>query len=106
MKEKLSKRLAQIMEELDLNQTELGKLANITPSSISDYLNERYMPKQDKIDAIARACNVSPSWLMGYDVPKHRKELQTLAAHLDGDFTPEELEEIRKFAEYIKSRRK
>lgn len=28
MKEKLSKRLAQIMEELDLNQTELGKLAN------------------------------------------------------------------------------
>jgi hypothetical protein len=31
---------------------------------------------------------------------------QTLAAHFDGeDYTPEELEEIKKYAEYVRSRR-
>lgn len=68
MKEKLSVRLQELMDRKNLNQTELGKMTGITPSSISDYLNERYKPKQDKIDAIARALQVDPAYLMGYEV--------------------------------------
>ena len=70
MKERLSVRLQKLMEEKNMNQTELGKKSGITPSSISDYLNERYQPKQDKIDALSRALNVDPAYLMGYDVPQ------------------------------------
>ena len=45
------------------------------------------------------------------EVAKITKEInnepQTLAAHFNGDeFTEEELEEIRKFADYVKSKRK
>ena len=68
MKEKLSVRLQELMDRKNLNQTELGKMTGITPSSISDYLNERYKPKQDKIDAIAKALQVDPAYLMGYEV--------------------------------------
>ena len=38
MKERLSVRLQKLMEEKNMNQTELGKKSGITPSSISDYL--------------------------------------------------------------------
>lgn len=39
----------------------------IRASSISDYLNNRYEPKQDKIYLIAEALSVNPGWLSGRD---------------------------------------
>ena len=60
-------RLKQAMHDANLNQTELSKLTNIRQSSISDWLKGRYLAKQDKVELLARALNVSPSWLMGMD---------------------------------------
>lgn len=60
-------RLKQAMEAAGLNQTELAKLANVRQSSISDWLKGRYLAKQDKVDALAKALNVSQAWLMGID---------------------------------------
>lgn len=80
MKEKLSVRLQELMDRKNLNQTELGKMTGITPSSISDYLNERYKPKQDKIDAIARALQVDPAYLMGYEVDERGGAKNILSA--------------------------
>ena len=48
--------------------------------------------------------NVSPSYLMGWDEPN---EPTTLAAHFDGEeYTVDELNEIRQFAEFVKNKRK
>lgn len=60
-------RLKQAMEAAGLNQSELAKLANVRQSSISDWLKGRYLAKQDKVDALAKALNVSQAWLMGID---------------------------------------
>ena len=60
-------RLKQAMHDANLNQTEVSKLTNIRQSSISDWLKGRYLAKQDKVELLARALNVSPSWLMGMD---------------------------------------
>lgn len=60
-------RLKSIMKERKITQTELAKRTGIRQSSISDWLNDRYEPKQDKIYIIAKALNVSPAWLLGYD---------------------------------------
>ncbi len=101
-----SERLQEALIIRDMKQVDLVEKTGISRGSISNYVSGTYEPKQDNVYKLARALNVSPTWLMGYDIPMERDTTETLAAHLDGDFTAEELEEIRKFAEYIKSRRK
>ncbi len=66
MKNELIKRLSKLMERRDITAAELSRRSGIRASSISDYLNGKYEPKQDKIDKLARALNVTPAWLMGY----------------------------------------
>lgn len=64
----LPERLRKIMEERNLNQRELADISGIRASSISDWLNNKYEAKQDKIYLLSKALDVSPSWLMGFDV--------------------------------------
>lgn len=68
-KEDFPSRLRQIMNDRNISQAELSKITGITASSISDWLNRKYDAKQDKIDKIASSLNISPAWLLGYDVP-------------------------------------
>ena len=63
-------RLAEIMAERDMTQSELSRLTGIRVSSISDYLRGIYEAKQDKVFQIAEALRVNPAWLMGLDVPR------------------------------------
>ena len=86
-------RLKNIMKERKITQTELAKRTGIRQSSISDWLNDRYEPKQDKVYIIAKALNVSPAWLLGYDEPSNN---QTEGYYVD----PETAE----FAEYLRTR--
>jgi transcriptional regulator with XRE-family HTH domain len=86
-------RLKNIMKERKITQTELAKRTGIRQSSISDWLNDRYEPKQDKVYIIAKALNVSPAWLLGYDEPSTN---QTEGYYVD----PETAE----FAEYLRTR--
>lgn len=81
------------MKERKITQTELAKRTGIRQSSISDWLNDRYEPKQDKVYIIAKALNVSPAWLLGYDEPSTN---QTEGYYVD----PETAE----FAEYLRTR--
>ena len=60
-------RLKAVMAEHKITQTELAKRTGIRQSSISDWLNNRYEPKQDKVYILANALSVSPAWLLGYD---------------------------------------
>lgn len=64
-----SKRLAEAMKIRELTQTDLHERTGINKSSISTYLRGDYKAKQDKVDLLSSALNVSPAWLMGYDVP-------------------------------------
>lgn len=70
-----------------MSQTELHERTKIGKSSISTYLKGEYEAKQDRVDIIARALNVSPVWLMGYDVdiepPKN--ETPKKAYYLDAE---------------------
>ena len=68
MNEKLIERMKLTMQEKQITQAELSKRTGIRASSISDYLNNRYEPKQDKIYLIAEALNVDPAWLSGREI--------------------------------------
>src|SRR5690625_1273506 len=84
---------------------------NLSKSHLSQYVNGKSQPDQHKLFILAETLNVNEAWLMGYDVKKERtpidnNNIQTIAAHHDGeDWTEEELEEIKRFKEFVKSRR-
>lgn len=69
MKANFIDRLKGLMEEKDITQTELAQATGITQSSISDWIRGKYLPKQDKVDLLAKALDVSPAYLMGWEEP-------------------------------------
>ena len=93
MKEKFIERLNSILQKRNLSQADLSKMTGIRSSSISDWLNGKYEPKQDKISIIAEALNVSPLWLIGYD--------DTSSNQSEGYYVDPETAE---FAEYLRTR--
>lgn len=93
-------RLKAVMAEHKITQTELAKRTGIRQSSISDWLNNRYEPKQDKVYILANALNVSPAWLLGYD-DSNIPPVQSIPEKKDGYYTDPEAAE---FAEYLRTR--
>ena len=72
--ENIAIRIKKALSIRGMRQAELCKLAHIPKSSLSQYLNGDFEPKQDRIYLMARALNVSEAWLMGFDVPMERQE--------------------------------
>nr|DAU56681.1 MAG TPA: Repressor protein CI [Caudoviricetes sp.] len=126
MKEKFIERLNSILQKRNLSQADLSKMTGIRSSSISDWLNGKYEPKQDKISIIAEALNVSPVWLIGYDdtssnqsegyyvdpetaeyaeMLRTRPEMRLLFSASRG-ISKEEMQEAVNYIEFIKSRNK
>ncbi|RDV27132.1 helix-turn-helix domain-containing protein [Lysinibacillus capsici] len=66
-------------------------------------------PGADKLAAIADYFNVSTDYLLGRSDQKDisiNKDIQTIAAHHDGEeWTEEELEEIERFKEFVRMKR-
>lgn len=63
----ISDRLKTAMLHREMSAAELSKLSKVSESLISRYLKGDYSPKTDKVDLLARALNVNPVWLMGFD---------------------------------------
>lgn len=61
-------RLKEALQIRDMTAAELSKKSGIAKGSISKYLNGVVVPKQSAIGEMAKALNVSPAWLMGYEV--------------------------------------
>ena len=70
-------RIEQALIIRGMKQCDLCKIAKVPKSSLSLYLQGAYEPKQDRIYAMAVALNVSEAWLMGYDVPMDREQIDT-----------------------------
>ncbi|MGP1598526.1 helix-turn-helix domain-containing protein [Peptoanaerobacter stomatis] len=56
----------EVMKEKNINQSELSRKTGITQSTISDWVRGKYLPRQDKIDVLAKALDVQPAYLMGF----------------------------------------
>lgn len=69
MPDSFSNRLSQILKIRDIKPADLAKLTGLSRGTISSYLSGRWEAKQNNLYMIATALHVSPSWLIGYDVP-------------------------------------
>lgn len=75
----LAERLSFALKHKKIKQVDLCNRLNITKGAMCHYIKGDYEPRQDRIDDIARALNVNEAWLMGYDVPMERFDLQLFA---------------------------
>lgn len=81
MKVSTATRLKQLMSERNLKQIDivnqsapLQRKLNIKmgKSTLSQYVNGKQSPDQDRIFLLSKFFDVSEPWLMGFDVPKDR----------------------------------
>ena len=78
MKETTGTRLKRIMKEKGLKQVDILKMCEpyckkynvkLEKNDLSQYVNDKVQPKQDKLSILGMALNVPEIWLMGYDLP-------------------------------------
>ena len=97
-----------LRNEKNMSQQELADALGISKSSINMYERGERQPNFEVLETIADFFNVDIDYLLGR-TNKTTKIINpnTIAAHFDGyEYTPEELDEIKAFAEFVKSKRK
>ena len=62
-------RIKELAKILGISYGQMSLKTGIEKSSISNYASGRRLARQDRIHIIAQTYDVSPAWLMGYDVP-------------------------------------
>lgn len=72
--EEIKDRLKMALDERNMLSVELARRSGINKGTISRYLRGEVIPKQNAIGAMAEALNVSPAWLMGYDLTMDGKK--------------------------------
>lgn len=102
----LYENIKKLREKMGMSQDELAELTGYTSrSSIAKIEKGLVDLPQSKIVAFAEALKTTPSNLLGWE--DSAEQPQTIAAHFDGnDYTEDELEEIKQFAAFVKSRKK
>ena len=85
-----------------MTQKEVADIIGVAKSTYSLYESGNREPNVQTIKKISDVLNVSADELLGLN-----SENTTIAAHFDGnEYTAEELEDIRAYAEFVKNRRK
>ena len=101
MGENFNENLKEARLKSGLSQKDLSENIGVAKSTYSLYESGKREPNADTIKKIASALNISADTLLGID-----EEPTTLAAHFDGDeYTEDELDEIKQFAEFVKGKR-
>ena len=89
-------------EQKGLSQKDVAEKVGVAKSTYSLYESGNREPNVQTIKKLANVLDVSADELLGIDT-----EPTTLAAHYEGDeYTEDELDEIRQFAEFVKNKRK
>lgn len=102
MGDEFNENLKAAREKRGLSQKEVAESIGVAKSTYSLYESGNREPNVQTIKKISDLLSVSADDLLGID-----EDEQTVAAHFDGnEYTQEELDEIRKFAEFVKSKRK
>lgn len=65
MESTIGEKIKAFREDLDMNQTELGKMVNMTQRKISYIERGKYEPSIEDIKALCNFFNVSADYLLG-----------------------------------------
>ncbi|UFA56447.1 helix-turn-helix domain-containing protein [Staphylococcus aureus] len=99
-REIFSENLLSLLNKKGIDQKQLATDLNISPASVTHWIKGNKYPRIGRIEELAEYFNVPMSRLTQNQDKDEQQD--TIAAHLDGDFTEEELIEIRKYAELVR----
>lgn len=117
MNDIFSTRLKEMMKSHDYKQIDIIEKSKIyteksgvklSKTFISDCVNGKVMPRQDKLSLLAKTLDVSEGWLLGYNVPKERDLSNNITNEIKlntQDLTEIELEKVNDFIEFLKFKR-
>lgn len=101
MREHFNENLRAARERKNMTQKDVADNIGVAKSTYSLYESGNREPNVQTIKKLADLLNVSADDLLGLN-----QEPTTIAAHFDGDdFTEDELEDIRAYADFVKNRR-
>lgn len=95
-KETCGTRIKKALSIRNMRAIELCNKTGIPKSAMSQYINDRFEPKQDRVYLIAQALDVTEAWLMGYDVPM-KSEARKEFSKSDNLPEPEITEDVTTF---------
>ncbi|MHC1684926.1 MAG: helix-turn-helix domain-containing protein [Clostridiaceae bacterium] len=104
-------RLRSLIEEAEIEGKDFAKAIHVQPSTVSNWLGGVRFPKDDVLIKIADYFKVSIDYLLGRtDNPKSSEPaiaepIETIAANHNGEWTPEELEELERYKQFLRSKR-
>lgn len=105
--------LKRLLNEHNLNQNEVAKAINVSPQTFNTWCQEIAIPRMGKIELLAKYFNIKKSVLI--DPPPAPQSIDDLdltgieriaASHKDDDFSQEDLEDIQKYINFVKAKRK
>ena len=101
----IGNKLSILLNERDMTVTELARRVGTAPTTIYSII-QRNNKKVD-IDVLIKIANVLGVKVDYFGSDDNPNEINTIAAHFDGEeYTEDELDEIRQYAEFVKSKRK
>lgn len=91
MKNEFQYRLQKSLAASGMTASELSEKTGISEANISNYINGKYVAKQDKCFLLAKALNVDPGWLMTGNEPATKSFSMDLQyfGEIDQPMTPE-----------------
>lgn len=99
----IGKYIKQIRQQKNISVTDLAKKVDINKSTLSRYENgSRKIPMEDIAD-FANVLGVTPESIL---FENDKNEINNLAAHLNGNLTDEEWEQVLNYANFIRNNRK
>lgn len=87
--------------------SDLASFLNVSKSTVSMWFSKKNLPRMELLDDIADYLDISVSELVHDNrIDLNNNPIADETIFSKREFTKEELEEIRKFAEFVKSKRK
>jgi transcriptional regulator with XRE-family HTH domain len=105
----ISENIKKIRIRYDLNQHELAEIAGVTNKAVSAWETGNKEPRMGAIEKIANHFGIKKSNIIekdGMDNIEIEDTRRSLMIHFENeDYTKEEIQEIIKYAKYIRSKR-
>jgi len=104
----LSKHIGNKIKELrtatGMKQTDLAKALDVTPNTVSRWEGAVNQPSVTELDRLSRVLG-QPIWAFLPSELKPATEEQQLLLSATGDLPAEDLEELRRYADFVRARR-
>lgn len=100
----IGKKIRYYREQTELTQAELGKLIGVPTNTVSRWETATYKPTVGVLDKLARSFKIALGALLPANFESDSAAQQALLS-ATGDLPQEDLEELARYADFIRARR-